>query len=84
MKRNIIIHYNKLSDELKAALELSFPFGYDEKIINYQNVATGKGYRGLVFSYDNTTYLIKFELNNIDISDDENNEIDELDEINKK
>ena len=79
MKRNVIILYKNLSSKMKKAIEQQYPYGYEDKLIKYQNLSSGKSYNGLVLNYEDTTYLIKFNSEEaIDFDDDALNEINEL------
>ena len=81
MKRNVIILYENLSPKIKKALETHYPYGFEDKTIKYQNLSTGKSYDGLVFNFEDTTYLIKFQLEGeigFNTEDDNLNEINNL------
>lgn len=82
MKRNIITLFEKLSPELKKAIDLHFPYGYEDEIINYLDQKTGKSCRGLVFNYQDTHYLIKFKIEEPFEFDDEIEEINKLKDTN--
>ena len=82
MKRNIITIYENLSLELKKAIDLHFPYGYEDEIIRYLDQKTGKSYRGLVFNYKDTHYLIKFKMEQPIEFDDEIDEINKLKDTN--
>lgn len=73
--RKIIIAYEKLSDEVKDAINTKYPDGVDDELKSITDVVKGGTFKGIIFDFEDTTYLIRFSVNtvieHIDSDDDE-------------
>lgn len=58
MQKRIIKEYDKLSKDVKKALGVKYPFGFDEALTSMR-IGAKKTIKGLFFEFDNTIYLIK-------------------------
>lgn len=61
MKKKVIKSYENLSPEIKAALIKEYPYGFEDKISSIQDVIKGGYFKGMIFDYEDVTYLIKFK-----------------------
>ena len=60
VKRKVIKSFENLSEEVKTALFEAYPHGFDDKIKKMEDVIKGGYFQGMLFDYDEVTYLIKF------------------------
>lgn len=84
VKRKVIKAFENLSPEVMAALNESYPYGFEDKIQSIQDVIKGGFFKGLIFDHDDVTYLIKFKneeqitgFPTEDDSDDDDNNYDD-------
>lgn len=61
MKKNLMTSYEKISDQLKLALIETYPDGFEDEIKTHQDMIKGGTFKGLLFGYGDTNYLIRFQ-----------------------
>ena len=80
MTRKIIATYEKLSDEVKEAINTKYPDGIEDELKLITDVVKGGTFKGIIFDFNDTTYLIKFSVNtvleHIDSDDDDEDDDD--------
>lgn len=78
MTRKIIATYEKLPAEVKEAINVKYPDGVEDELKLITDVVKGGTFKGIIFDFQDTTYLIKFSVNtvieNIDSDDDEDDD----------
>lgn len=83
--RKIITAYEKLSDEVKDAINTKYPDGVDDELKSITDVIKGGTFKGIIFDYQDTTYLIRFSVNtvieHIDSDDDEDDDYTDEDAV---
>lgn len=57
-KPRLVKDYEKLSEEIISAIKLSYPYGFDSKLIQFKN-KEGKFVSALPFETDEFYYLIR-------------------------
>jgi hypothetical protein len=85
MTRKVITTYEKLSNEVKEAINVKYPDGVEDEIKSITDVIKGGAFKGFIFDFNDTTYLIKFSVNTVlehidsddDHSDDDGDYADE-------
>ncbi|MGB0881785.1 MAG: hypothetical protein ACPGSO_02450 [Vicingaceae bacterium] len=75
MEKRVLTKYKKLPVEIKAALKREYPNGFDNILTTIKLISNGESVSALIYTYNDTQYLIKYTRNkNIDQrieSDDE-------------
>lgn len=61
MKRKVIKSYENLSPEVKNALTMKYPEGYEEEVTSIHDVIKGGFFKGMIFDQGDITYLIRFK-----------------------
>ncbi len=69
--KKVIISYKRLPVIVRKAIKSAFPLGIENELQSIKNVITGKFFEGLIYEFDNITYLIK--------TDDYNHSVDSND-----
>lgn len=74
MSKRVLTSYKKLNATIKNAIQAEYPDGVEEKLTTMKHVIKGYFFNGLIFNYDDITYLIEWEdvkqRNNFNINDD--------------
>lgn len=60
MSKRVITTYAKLNPNLKKAIKEKYPDGVEDNLTVMKNVFKGYFFDGLVFDYDDTTYMIEW------------------------
>ena len=69
--RNVITQYRKLPLDVKRAIKNDFPFGIEDEIKSIKNILTGTYFEGLMYTFNETLYLIKMKADTPTISSEE-------------
>lgn len=69
--RNVITSYKKLPLDVKKAMKRDYPFGLEEELTSIKNILTGTYFEGLMYSYNETLYLVKIQADTPVISSEE-------------
>ncbi|MDG1915141.1 MAG: hypothetical protein P8I55_11205 [Crocinitomix sp.] len=74
MSKRVLTSYKKLNATIKNAIQAEYPDGVEEKLTKMKHVIKGYFFNGLIFNYDDITYLIEWgdvkQRNNVNINDD--------------
>ena len=66
-KKNLIVSYKNLSDDLKILLREAYPDGYDDHMQRFTK-PNGETIFVVPFETDDTCYMIKFEVKTVETS----------------
>lgn len=82
--RKVIATYEKLPSEVKEAINVKYPDGVEDELKLITDVIKGGTFKGIIFDFGETTYLIKFSVNTViehlDSEDDEDDDVDFADD----
>lgn len=85
MSRKIIATYEKLPNEVKEAINVKYPDGVEDELKTITDVIKGGSFKGIIFDFEDTTYLIKFSVNtvieHIDSDDEEDDDYSDEDAV---
>lgn len=65
MTRKVIATYEKLSNEVKEAINIKYPDGVEDELKLITDVIKGGTFKGIIFDFQDVTYLIKFSVNTV-------------------
>ena len=60
MEKRVLTNYKKLAAEIKKALKKEYPNGFDNILTTIKLISNGESVSALVYSYNDTQYLIKY------------------------
>jgi len=64
MRKRVFTRYTKLNRATKMALQRSCPNGVDDMLTTMKNVFSGELFKGLVFDYEDVTYMVEWNVKN--------------------
>jgi hypothetical protein len=81
MEKRVLTKYGKLPLKVKKALKKDYPFGFENILTTIKMISNGESVSALVYSYNDTQYLIKYTRNKkVDHKDDDSEEIENMDD----
>lgn len=80
MEKRVLTKYGKLPLEVKKALKNDYPFGFENILTTIKMIANGESVSALVYSYNDTQYLIKYtRKKKVDSKNENSDELDDID-----
>lgn len=87
MQKRVLTKYGKLPLEVKKALKMEYPLGYENILTTIKMISNGESVSALLYSYNDIQYLIKYSRlkkfdHPVDYEEIENNDNYSDDELN--
>lgn len=60
MEKRVLTNYKKLPAEIKKALKKEYPNGFDNILTTVKLISNGESVSALIYTYNDTQYLIKY------------------------
>lgn len=79
MGARIRTSYHKLNTEVKKAIHQAYPDGIEDKLIIMKDVVKNQFFKGLIFDYNDTTYLIEVNIASHSGADDDDDDDSDFD-----
>ena len=84
MSKRVITTYAKLNPILKKAIKEKYPDGVEDNLTVMKNVFKGYFFDGLVFDYDDTTYMIEWSagsyIKKVEVEEEDFEEISDVED----